>query len=64
MRQYRYLTMLLRAGVGNTPDRNLDDLQPGELAVLCPVCPRPDVNLPDEWESASLEMKCVSPVSY
>jgi hypothetical protein len=57
VRQYRNLTMLLRAGVGNTPDRNLDSLTPGELALLCPACPRPDVNLPAAWESTSTETR-------
>lgn len=64
MRQYRYLIMLLRGGVGNTPARDLDDLKPGELAVLCPACPRPDVNIPAEWESAPLELKFVPSTCY
>lgn len=64
MRQYRYLQMLLRAGIGNTPGRDLDSLSPGELAVLCPACPRPNVNIPDEWESAPIEMKWVLSASY
>jgi len=42
--------MLARAGIGNAPNQNLDDLAPGKLAVLCPACPRPDVNLPVGWE--------------
>ncbi|KAF9507538.1 hypothetical protein BS47DRAFT_1366595 [Hydnum rufescens UP504] len=25
--------------------------QPGELAVLCPACPHPGINLPSNWES-------------
>ncbi|KAF7319064.1 CxC2 domain-containing protein [Mycena chlorophos] len=25
----------------------------GELAVRCPACPRPDINLPDGWEKVS-----------
>ncbi|KAF7321643.1 CxC2 domain-containing protein [Mycena kentingensis (nom. inval.)] len=26
---------------------------PGELAIRCPACPRPGVNLPEGWENAS-----------
>lgn len=32
-----------KSGIAGTRD--------GELAFLCPVCPRPGVNLPDDWET-------------
>jgi len=26
------------------------ELQPGSLAIFCPACPQPGINLPDEWD--------------
>ena len=25
--------------------------QPGDLAIFCPACPQPGINLPEEWEN-------------
>ena len=25
------------------------ELQPGSLAIFCPACPQPGINLPDKW---------------
>ncbi|KAF8816556.1 hypothetical protein BYT27DRAFT_7220649 [Phlegmacium glaucopus] len=30
-------------------DANPMDVAPGELAVFCPACPQPGINLPDNW---------------
>jgi hypothetical protein len=50
-RQYRHLLMLKRAGRGH--DRSgVWGTAAGELAVECPVCPNPQVNLPEGWEDA------------
>lgn len=24
--------------------------QPGDLAIFCPACPQPDINLPKDWD--------------
>ncbi|KAK7019979.1 CxC2 domain-containing protein [Favolaschia claudopus] len=53
-KEYRHLTMLKRAGRAHH-EGGARSTQPGELAVLCPACPRPGVNLPDDWEHASKE---------
>ncbi|KAJ7824741.1 hypothetical protein B0H14DRAFT_3088701 [Mycena olivaceomarginata] len=53
MRQWRHLVMLKRGGWGNNGDRLVAETRPGELAVVCPACPQPGVNLPAGWESAS-----------
>ncbi|KAK7020693.1 hypothetical protein VNI00_017635 [Paramarasmius palmivorus] len=53
MRQWRYLKLLKRGGMGNTPEVPLDDIAPGGLAVACPACPRPGINMPDDWESST-----------
>jgi hypothetical protein len=53
-RQYRHLLMLKRAGRGH--DRSgVWGTASGELAVECPVCPNPKVNLPDGWENTPPE---------
>ncbi|KAJ7462644.1 hypothetical protein B0H11DRAFT_1734840 [Mycena galericulata] len=53
-RQYRHLLMLKRAGRGHDPS-GVFGTAPGELAVECPVCPNPRVNLPEDWEKAAPE---------
>ncbi|KAJ7691087.1 hypothetical protein B0H14DRAFT_3100895 [Mycena olivaceomarginata] len=55
MREWRHLAMLKRGGWGNDGDRLVAETRPGELAVVCPACPQPGVNLPADWESASGE---------
>ncbi|KAF7314223.1 CxC2 domain-containing protein [Mycena kentingensis (nom. inval.)] len=54
VRQYRHLLLLKRAGRGHDRYGVLGTAQ-GELARRCPVCPRPGVNLPEGWQSASPE---------
>ncbi|KAF7317933.1 CxC2 domain-containing protein [Mycena kentingensis (nom. inval.)] len=52
VRQYRHLLLLKRGGRGH--DRyGVIGTGPGELARRCPVCPRPGVNVPENWQSAS-----------
>jgi hypothetical protein len=53
-RQYRHLLLLKRAGRAHDPS-GVFGTAPGELAVECPVCPNPKVNLPDGWENAPPE---------
>ncbi|KAK7050119.1 CxC2 domain-containing protein [Favolaschia claudopus] len=53
-RQYRHLLMLKRAGRGHDPS-GVWGTASGELAVVCPVCPDPSVNLPEGWENAPAE---------
>ncbi|KAJ7084767.1 hypothetical protein B0H15DRAFT_951268 [Mycena belliarum] len=55
-RKYRHLLMLKRAGRGHDPS-GVNGTQPGECAVQCPACPRPGINLPDNWETAPPEDK-------
>lgn len=51
-REYRHLMMLKRVGRGHVHDPNAAT-KPGQCAVECPACPRPGINLLDDWESAS-----------
>ncbi|KAJ7912792.1 hypothetical protein B0H13DRAFT_2232409 [Mycena leptocephala] len=55
MREWRHLVMLKRAGRGNDGKRKVAETLPGELAVTCPACPQPGINLPPDWESATGE---------
>ncbi|KAF8142767.1 hypothetical protein K438DRAFT_1634908, partial [Mycena galopus ATCC 62051] len=55
-RQYRHLLLLKRAGRGhNYSGRRVWATGAGELALRCPVCPDPKVNLPQDWENAPPE---------
>jgi hypothetical protein len=53
-RQWRHLLMLKRAGRGHDLS-GVWGTHPGELAVDCPVCPNPKINLPEGWENAPAE---------
>jgi hypothetical protein len=56
MREWRFLKMLKRGGRGHDAT-GVAGTAPGELAVLCPACPLPGINLPDNWETCSDDMK-------
>jgi len=56
--QWRHLKLLKRAGRGNDPSGVLGT-KPGELAILCPTCPHPGINLPDDWKSRPATEQCV-----
>ncbi|KAA1479670.1 hypothetical protein DENSPDRAFT_886961 [Dentipellis sp. KUC8613] len=49
IREWQCLQMLKRAGRAHYPD-GINTMPPGGLAVECPACPRPDWNLPADWE--------------
>ncbi|KAJ7886239.1 hypothetical protein B0H14DRAFT_2243953, partial [Mycena olivaceomarginata] len=51
VREYSHLLMLKRAGRGHAKSGVMGTEQ-GALAVRCPCCPHPGVNLPDGWENA------------
>ncbi|KAJ7810017.1 hypothetical protein B0H14DRAFT_3090851 [Mycena olivaceomarginata] len=51
------LRKMKRGGCKNDGDRLVAETKPGELAVVCPACPQPRINLPADWESASGEEK-------
>ncbi|KAI1784921.1 hypothetical protein LXA43DRAFT_1100891 [Ganoderma leucocontextum] len=44
-RQWRNLKLRKWAGFGHTKE----SIGPSDLTVRCPSCPRPDINLPDNW---------------
>lgn len=50
MREWRSSKMLKRGGRGQQHDnRGVGGTLPGEIAVRCPACPIPGVNLPEDW---------------
>jgi hypothetical protein len=58
MREWRHLKMLKRAGRGHAHS-GVNGTAPGELCVLCPACPHPEINLPDNWDTCSDDLKYV-----
>ncbi|KAF7300277.1 CxC2 domain-containing protein [Mycena kentingensis (nom. inval.)] len=57
-RQYRHLLLLKRRGRGHAPS-GISGTAPGELALRCPACPRPGINLPSNWEDAPPADRCL-----
>ncbi|KAJ7037089.1 hypothetical protein C8F04DRAFT_1180815 [Mycena alexandri] len=57
-RQWRSLQMLKRAGRGHDPTGPMGTA-PGECALLCPACPQPGKNLPENWENAPDSVKFI-----
>lgn len=43
-------------GRGHDPD-GIVNTKEGECGLLCPACPQPGINLPDQWESAAPEKR-------
>lgn len=58
--QYRHLKLLMRGGRGHD-SAGAAGTQPRELALMCPSCPHPGINLPEGWENAPLEMRYFIP---
>lgn len=51
VREWRNLKMLKRAGRGHDP-AGVQATKEGECAVICPACPQPGRNLPNNWHEA------------
>ncbi|KAF7323380.1 CxC2 domain-containing protein [Mycena chlorophos] len=58
MREYRHLLLLKRAGRGHAVG-GVKGTSSGELAVRCPACPRPGINLPANWQEAAARDHCL-----
>ena len=46
-RLWRDIGAMIQAGYGHNTETSVG---PGALAIFCPTCPQPGVNLPDGWE--------------
>lgn len=51
--------MAKRSGRGNDSERTLSETRTGELGISCIACPRPSVNLPDNWRDTPKSERCV-----
>lgn len=58
IRMWHHLHLLKRGGRAHDPT-GARGTAPGELAVLCPACPYPNINLPPDWRSAPKNSECV-----
>lgn len=56
--QWRHLKMLKWGGRAHDPT-GPEGTREGELAILCPSCPRPSINIPDNWKDAPLHLRYV-----
>ncbi|PPQ76635.1 hypothetical protein CVT26_012761 [Gymnopilus dilepis] len=52
--QWRHLKLLKRGGRGHD-STGAKGTKEGELALVCPSCPHPGINIPDDWSKASEE---------
>lgn len=55
--QWRHLKMLKWGGRSNDPS-GVAGTGPGELAIRCPSCPYPSINLPQGWEDVPDNLRC------
>ena len=58
IREFRHLKLMKRHGRGNV-EGGLVSTTRGDLATICPACPIPDVNLPENWKDIDLASKSV-----
>ncbi|KAJ7576448.1 hypothetical protein C8J56DRAFT_800049, partial [Mycena floridula] len=60
VREWRHLRMLKRSGCAHHPDGVMKSAsRPGALAVQCPACPHPGINLPEDWMNAPEDKKWI-----
>ncbi|KAJ3513190.1 hypothetical protein NLJ89_g3087 [Agrocybe chaxingu] len=48
VREWRHVRLLKRMGRGHAAS-GVQGTQKGECAILCPACPHPGINLPEDW---------------
>ncbi|KAF8879935.1 hypothetical protein BD779DRAFT_1676149 [Infundibulicybe gibba] len=54
VREWRHIKLMKRMGRGHDTD-GINGTPEGSCAVLCPMCPHPGKNLPENWQSAPPE---------
>ncbi|KAG6849505.1 hypothetical protein H0H93_007961 [Arthromyces matolae] len=54
VREWRHIKLLKRGGRGHDTS-GVAGTKAGECAVLCPACPLPGINLPENWRSSPPE---------
>ncbi|KAJ3535047.1 hypothetical protein NM688_g7034 [Phlebia brevispora] len=58
VREWRHLKMLKRASRGHEAG-GVAGTRTGELCMLCPACPQPGVNLPENWDDIPEDKKYI-----
>jgi hypothetical protein len=46
-REWRHLQLLMKNGFGHDDSKSPGN---GDLALFCPACPQPGINLPENWK--------------
>lgn len=59
LREWRHVRMVKRGGRSYDPT-GIRGTSPGELAVVCPACPIPSINLPSNWRSVGEDLECAT----
>ncbi len=59
LNQWRHLKALKRGGRGHATE-GADGTVNGELAIRCPSCPYPGINIPPNWKTVPQEKQCIS----
>ena len=54
VREWCHVVLLKRSGRGHAVS-GVAGTKEGECAVLCPACPQPGKNLPDNWKNVAAE---------
>ncbi|KAF9018828.1 hypothetical protein BDZ89DRAFT_959732 [Hymenopellis radicata] len=56
IRQWRHVKMMKRGGRGHD-EEGIEGTSEGELAMQCPACPHPGINLPSNWRQMPTKLK-------
>ena len=59
LRKWRHIRMAKRGGRSYDPT-GIKGTSPRELAVRCPACPIPSINLPPDWQSVRKDSEYVN----
>lgn len=62
VREFRHTKINKRCGRGNV-ENGIFTTRDGELVIVCPACPLPDINLPHDWDSAPDDFKYAYPTT-
>jgi hypothetical protein len=57
-RQWRDLKNRMKSGLGHASEQ--DKSQDGSIAIFCPACPQPGLNLPDDWKKKYSSYVCMN----
>jgi len=56
IRMWRHLKLLKRGGRAHDPS-GVNGTESGELAIPCPSCPHPALNLPKGWRTVPMDSR-------